>query len=99
MCILRKYPSLHLYTQSSAPAGDGDVSETPGTDEPLTTGALSADEIRELVAREVVRVTAELRDQVVKVTAELRDQVVRNTELRSTIQALEARVAALENQQ
>ena len=53
------------------------ASGTPETDEPIITGALSADEIRELVVREVARATAELR---------------------STIQALEARVETLENQ-
>jgi hypothetical protein len=47
--------------QSSAPET---APGTPETDEPIITGALSADEIRELVVREVARATAELRSTV-----------------------------------
>jgi hypothetical protein len=52
----------HKHTvESSAPET---APGTPETDEPIITGALSADEIRELVVREVARATAELRSTV-----------------------------------
>ena len=44
--------------QSSVADGDGAV---PETEPPVMAGALSADDVREMVAREVARVTAELK--------------------------------------